>query len=83
LGHYFRTSFCLSPTRRSWLQQPGRALTLNVFADNGADVYINGQLVLGNSKVNQDAVYWNNRVTVPTNVLKTGGCGILLWPRGV
>uniref|UniRef100_A0A383W657 Fibronectin type-III domain-containing protein n=1 Tax=Tetradesmus obliquus TaxID=3088 RepID=A0A383W657_TETOB len=72
LGHYFRTSFCLSAARRNWLLQPGRALQLSVFADNGADVYINGQQVLGKSKANQDALYWNNKVTVPANVLRQG-----------
>jgi hypothetical protein len=35
-----------------------------VFADNGADVYLNGRQLLANSTVNKDAVYWNSRFSV-------------------
>jgi hypothetical protein len=72
LKHYFRTTFCLSEARRNFLLQQGRSLTMNVFADNGADVYLNGQLILKDSNANHDAKYWNNQLTVPSNALVVG-----------
>jgi hypothetical protein len=45
---------------------------MGVFADNGADVFLNGRQLLANSTVNQDAKYWNNRFPVPTSALVAG-----------
>lgn len=63
LHHYFRTTFCLSATRLTWLRQ--QSLRLKVLADNGADVYINGMSLLQDAASNHDPVYWNNDVSVP------------------
>ena len=65
LKHYFRTSFCLSAARKAWLASGGAggspiALTLKVLADNGADVYLNGQQLLADSTANHNPLYWNN-----------------------
>jgi hypothetical protein len=65
LKHYFRTKFCLSPTRHAWLDQ--QQLKLKVMADNGADVYINGVKLLADSTANHNPVYWNDVVSVPGN----------------
>jgi hypothetical protein len=46
---------------------------MTVFADNGADVWLNGRQLLANSTVNTDAKYWNNRFSVPTSALVAGG----------
>ena len=63
LHHYFRTRFCLSDARWTWLRQ--QQLQLKVMADNGADVYVNGVRLLADAASNHDPKYWNNIVAVP------------------
>lgn len=65
LRHYFRTKFCLSATRLTWLRQ--QQLRLKVLADNGADVYINGVKLLQDSGSNHNPVYWNNIIPIAGN----------------
>ena len=65
LFHYFRTSFCLSAARKTWLA--GQSLALKVLADNGADVYLNGVKLVSDAFSNHDPAYWNNQVSVAGN----------------
>lgn len=85
LHHYFRTSFCLSASRRNWLAN--KALALKVMADNGADIYINGQQLLADSTNNHNPVYWNKEVSLPGSSPalvqgQWGGCGAAGRGRG-
>jgi len=74
LHHYFRTKFCLSANRLTWLRQ--QQLRLKVLADNGADVYINGVRLLQDSASDHNPVYYNNVVAIPGNntAFTSGGC---------
>ncbi len=66
--HYFRTSFCLSATRKMWLANVvNRNLALKVLSDNGADVYLNGFRLLADATNNHDPFYWNNEVALAGN----------------
>ena len=62
LRHYFRTKFCVSATRLTWLRQ--QQLQLKVLADNGADVYLNGVRLLADAASDHDPMYWNKVVNV-------------------
>lgn len=78
LNFYFRTSFCISPARLAWFR--ALALTLNVLADNGAEVYINGVRVLNDVAANHDPKYWNNLVALSgSNTAFVSGVCRLLW----
>lgn len=77
LQHYFRTKFCLSPARLTWLRQ--QQLQLKVLADNGADVYINGVRLLADAASNHNPVYWNNIISVAgSNAAFVSGEGIIV-----
>jgi hypothetical protein len=75
LGHYFRTTICLSAERLGWLRRSseGRTLTMKVFANNGADVFVNGAKLVASSALNRRAIYWNDQVSVPPATWVPGG----------
>lgn len=74
--HFYRTSFCLSPSRYQWLS--GVALQLKVMSDNGADVFINGAQVLEDAASNHDPVYWNSVVNLLSSSFVSGGLDCLV-----
>jgi hypothetical protein len=46
---------------------------MRVFANNGADVWVNGVQLLANAKLDRRPAYWNDQVSVPPSARVTGG----------
>jgi hypothetical protein len=46
---------------------------MRVFANNGADVWVNGVQLLANAKLDRRPAYWNDQVSVPASAWVSGG----------